>query len=64
MDMAEQTHEAKEVRIGETVTAKVEHVAAGYFDIYAYQKFNDGVLEDYLPSEEDLEKGFATIPQV
>lgn len=28
LDMAEQTHEAKEVRIGETVTAKVEHVAA------------------------------------
>src|SRR5574344_403823 len=36
----------------------------GYFDMVAYQKFNEGVMTDYIPTDADLEKGFASIPKV
>ena len=36
----------------------------GYFDLKAYSAFNEGVMEDYVPSDEELEKGFATIPEI
>lgn len=34
----------------------------GYFDMVAYNKYNDGEMGDYIPTDEDLAKGFATIP--
>ena len=34
----------------------------GYFDLTAYKKFNDGVLSDYIPTDEELEKSFASLP--
>ncbi|MDO4850759.1 MAG: TrpB-like pyridoxal phosphate-dependent enzyme [Actinomycetota bacterium] len=36
----------------------------GYFDMFAYQSFLDGTMTDYVPTDEDLEKGFAFIPQL
>ena len=36
----------------------------GYFDMFAYQSFLDGTMTDYIPTDEDLEKGFAFIPQL
>ncbi len=36
----------------------------GYFDMAAYKKYNDGEMTDYVPSDADLEKGFATIPDI
>ncbi len=30
----------------------------------AYGKYNDGVMSDYIPTDEDLAKGFATIPNI
>ncbi len=51
-----ETGEAKNIVFGLTGT--------GYFDLVAYQKYNDGVMSDYIPTDEDLAKGFATIPQV
>ena len=30
----------------------------------AYEAFNSGKMSDYIPSDEDLEKGFAGIPQL
>jgi tryptophan synthase beta chain len=29
----------------------------------AYQKFNDGEMSDYIPTDEDLQKSFATLPK-
>ena len=34
----------------------------GYFDLAAYQAFNEGNLSDKLPSDEDLALGFSRIP--
>ena len=36
----------------------------GYFDLVAYQKYNDSEMSDYIPTDEDLAKGFAGIPDI
>lgn len=35
----------------------------GYFDMVAYQKFNDHQMTDYIPTDADLAKSFATMPE-
>ena len=49
---------------GEEKTIVFGLTGTGYFDMYAYQKFNDGEMSDYIPTEEDLKKGFASIPDL
>ncbi len=49
---------------GEEKTILFGLTGTGYFDLVAYQKFNDGVMSDYIPTDEDLAKGFAGLPQV
>ena len=49
---------------GEEKTIIFGLTGTGYFDMTAYQKYNDGEMSDYIPSDEDLEKGFASIPKV
>lgn len=34
----------------------------GYFDLAAYKQYNDGTMTDTTPTDADLERGFATIP--
>lgn len=36
----------------------------GYFDMVAYEKFNDGLMSDYIPTDEELQKGFDGLPNV
>ena len=35
----------------------------GYFDMTAYKNFNDGTMTDTIPTDEDLQRGFETIPK-
>ena len=51
-----QSGEAKTIVFGLTGT--------GYFDMYAYEKFHDGKMNDYVPTDEELAKGFAGLPVV
>lgn len=51
-----ETGEAKNIVFGLTGT--------GYFDMYAYESFNNGTMSDYIPTDEDLKAGFATLPEV
>jgi tryptophan synthase beta chain len=51
-----ETGEEKNIVFGLTGT--------GYFDMVAYQKFNDGEMSDYIPTDEDLAKSLATLPKV
>lgn len=51
-----ETGEAKNIVFGLTGT--------GYFDMYAYQKFNDGVMSDYIPTDEEIEKALAKLPEM
>jgi len=34
----------------------------GYFDLAAYQQFNDGTMSDSIPTDDDLETGFSKLP--
>ncbi len=36
----------------------------GYFDLKAYSAYNDKSMGDYIPTDEDLQKGFASIPDI
>jgi len=36
----------------------------GYFDMTAYMSYNNGTMSDQIPNDADLEKGFATIPDI
>lgn len=35
----------------------------GYFDMYAYEKYNDGIMSDYIPTDEEIEKSLSKLPQ-
>ncbi len=49
---------------GEEKTILFGLTGTGYFDMVAYEKFNNGVMTDYIPSDEDLARGFAGLPQL
>lgn len=49
---------------GEKKTIIFGLTGTGYFDLSAYMSYNDGTMTDYIPTDEDLEKGFASLPQV
>ena len=51
-----ETGEAKNIVFGLTGT--------GYFDLVAYQKYNDGDMSDYIPTDEDLAKSIAQLPKI
>ena len=49
---------------GEEKTILFGLTGTGYFDMVAYGKFNDGVMGDEIPTDEELQASFATLPQV
>lgn len=36
----------------------------GYFDMVAYQRYNDGKMTDMVPSDEELAKAIQALPKV
>lgn len=49
---------------GEEKTILFGLTGTGYFDMYAYDAFNKGIMTDHIPTDEELEAGFATIPTI
>ena len=49
-------------KTGEEKTIVFALSGTGYFDLAAYMAYNSGEMTDYIPTDEDLEKGFATLP--
>ena len=49
---------------GEEKTILFGLTGTGYFDMVAYEKFHDGLMSDYIPSDEELQKGFDGLPKV
>ena len=49
---------------GEEKTIVFGLTGTGYFDMYAYESYNDGKMSDYVPSDEELEKSMAKMPKV
>lgn len=48
---------------GEEKTILFGLTGTGYFDLKAYENYNNGTMTDYVPSDEDLQKGFDGIPK-
>lgn len=49
---------------GEEKTIVFGLTGTGYFDMVAYGKYNDGEMSDYIPTDEELERGFAGLPEI
>ncbi len=49
---------------GEEKTIVFGLTGTGYFDMVAYEKFNNGEMSDYIPTDEDLKPGFDSLPKV
>ncbi len=47
---------------GEKKTIVFGLTGTGYFDMMAYAQYNDGTMTDHVPTDAELQKGFATIP--
>jgi len=54
-EKCKQTGESKTIVFGLTGT--------GYFDLVAYQKYNDHEMTDYIPTDDDLKRSLAQLPQ-
>lgn len=48
---------------GEAKTILFGLTGTGYFDMKAYESFNDGKMTDFIPTDADLKKGFDGIPR-
>ena len=51
-------------KTGEEKTIVFGLTGTGYFDMFAYQKFHDGEMADYIPTDEDLKPGFDGLPKL
>lgn len=49
---------------GEEKTILFGLTGTGYFDMYAYQKFNDGVMGDYIPTDDEIKESLARMPKL
>jgi len=49
---------------GEEKTIVFGLTGTGYFDMTAYKNYNDGNMTDYIPTDDDLKKGFDALPKV
>ena len=49
---------------GEEKTILFGLTGTGYFDMVAYEKFNNGLMTDYVPTDDDLAVGFAGLPDI
>ncbi|MCR1839661.1 TrpB-like pyridoxal phosphate-dependent enzyme [Murimonas intestini] len=49
---------------GEEKTIVFGLTGTGYFDMTAYEKYNNGEMSDYIPTDEELAKEFAKLPKV
>ncbi len=49
---------------GEQKTILFGLTGTGYFDLVAYEKFNNGEMCDYIPSDEDIAASLAKLPKV
>lgn len=54
--LCRETGEKKKILFGLTGT--------GYFDLSAYKAYSSGTMTDYIPTDADLERGFASLPQI
>ena len=58
-------NEAKKCReTGEEKTILFGLTGTGYFDLVAYEKFHDGKMSNFVPSDEEILQSLAQLPEV
>ena len=56
---------AKECReTGEEKTIVFGLTGTGYFDMMSYEKFHNGVLQDYRPTDEEIATALERLPKI
>ncbi len=57
--------EAKKCKeTGEEKTIVFGLTGTGYFDLVAYQKYNDGLMDDYIPTDEEIKASTDKLPKI
>ncbi len=57
--------EAKKcIETGEEKTIVFGLTGTGYFDMYAYERFNNGQMQDYSPTDEEIKKATDKMPKI
>ena len=49
---------------GESKTNLFGLTGTGYFDMTAYASYQEGHMQDYIPTDEELQKGFDSLPHI
>lgn len=49
---------------GEEKTILFGLTGTGYFDMTAYTSYREGTMSDYIPTDEELQKGFDALPKI
>ncbi len=49
---------------GEEKTILFGLTGTGYFDMYAYGNYNDGLMSDYIPTDEEIAKSLENLPNI
>ena len=49
---------------GEAKTILFGLTGTGYFDMNAYTSYLEGTMTDYIPTDEDLQRGFDLLPKI
>ncbi|MBE6859866.1 MAG: TrpB-like pyridoxal phosphate-dependent enzyme [Ruminococcus sp.] len=49
---------------GEEKTILFGLTGTGYFDMYAYEKFHNGIMTDYIPTDEEINNALKNIPDI
>ncbi len=49
---------------GEEKTIVFGLTGTGYFDMYAYEKFHNGEMENYVPTDEEIQKALCKLPVI
>ncbi|MBR4027824.1 MAG: TrpB-like pyridoxal phosphate-dependent enzyme, partial [Lachnospiraceae bacterium] len=49
---------------GEEKTILFGLTGTGYFDMFAYEKFHDGLMEDYIPTDAELQIALQKLPKM
>ena len=49
---------------GEEKTILFGLTGTGYFDMFAYERFHDGKMDDYVPTDDEIAAGLSNLPKL
>ena len=63
MTFGENRHKMR-LQTGEEKTIVFGLTGTGYFDMVAYEKFHDGKMVNYVPTDEEIAAGLSKLPEM